>query len=183
MAKNQTMFYATARDLSSVLSAVEATKPIRYTTMGLFKTKVPQTYSSFTDIPDFGRAIHPTAVANPSYLLSIQGTQIYAREISQKAGGVLFAVDQAENPDSVAFRPSGRYGNAVILYGTIGTVSQSSESKELYNFAVKAFRKGFLRQQEFLVGPEAREAWNAGVRLTIGASSPVEFDLKHESAS
>jgi hypothetical protein len=180
MAKNQTMFYATTLDLSSVLSALEATKPIRYTTMGLFKKNVPQTYSSFTDIPDFGRAIHPTAVANPFYLLSIQGTQIHAREIPQKAGGVLFAVDQAENPDSVAFRPGGRYGNAVILYGTIGTVSQSSESKELYNFAAKAFRRGFLRQQEFLVGPEAREAWNAGVRLTIGALSPVEFDLKHE---
>jgi hypothetical protein len=182
MARNQTMFYATALDLSSVLSVLEAAKPIQYTTTGLFETKVPQTYSSFTGIPDFGRAIHPTAVANPSYLLSMQGTQIRTREIPQKAGGVLFAVDQAENPDSVVFRPGGRYGNAVILYGTIGTVSQSSESKDLYNFCMKAFRKGFLRQQEFLVGPEAREVWNAGVRLTIGASSPVEFDLKRESA-
>jgi hypothetical protein len=183
MAKNQTMFYATARDLGPVLSALEATKPIRYTTTGLFKTKGPQTYSSFTDIPDFGRAIHPTAAANPSYLLSIQGTPIHAREVPQKTGGVLFAVDQAKNPDSVGFRPGGRYGNAVILCGTIGTVSQSSQSKELYNFAVKAFRKGFLRRQEFLLGPEAREVWNAGVRLTIGASSPVEFDLKHNSGS
>ena len=76
MAKNQTVFYATALDLGSVLSVLEATKPIQYTTTGLFKTKVPRTYSSFTDIPDFGRAIYPTAVANPSYLLSIQGTQI-----------------------------------------------------------------------------------------------------------
>jgi hypothetical protein len=183
MAKNQTVFYATALDLGSVLSVLEATKPVRYTTTGLFKTKVPRTYSSFTDIPNFGRAIHPTAAANPSFLLSIQGTQIHVREIPQKAGGVLFAVDQAQNPDSVAFRPGGRYGNAVILCGMIGTVSQRSASRELYNFAVKAFRKGFLRQQEFLLGPEAREIWNAGVRLTIGASSPVEFDLKHNSGS
>ena len=161
------MFYATALDLSSVLSALESTKPIRYTTMGLFETKVPQTYSSFAHIPDFGRAIHPTAVANPSYLLSIKDIQIHAREVSQKAGGVLFAVDQAENPDSVAFRPGGRYGSAVILYGTIGTVSQSSESKDLYIFAMKALRKRFLRKQEFLVGPEAQELWKAGVRQDL----------------
>ena len=117
------MFYATALDLSTLLSALEAIKPIRYTTMGLFKTKNPQTYSSFTGIPDFGRTIHPTAVTNPSYLLSIQGTQMHSREVPQKTGGVLFAVDQAENPDSVVFSPGGRYGNAVILYGIIGTVS------------------------------------------------------------
>lgn len=180
MAKNQTMFYATGLDLSSVLSALEASKPIQYTTMGMFETPVLQTYSSFTTIPDFERAIHPTAVANPSYLLSMQGTPIHVREIPQKTGGVLFAVDQAENPNSVALRPGGWYGNAVILYGTIGTVSQSSESKDLYKFCVKAFRKDFLREQEFLVGHEAREVWNAGVRLTIGATSPVEFDLKRK---
>ena len=126
MAKNQIMFYATALDLSSVLSALEATKPIRYTRMGLFATKIPQTYSSFMHIPDFARAVHPTAVANPSYLVSLQDMKIHVREVPQKAGGILFAVDQAENPDSVAFRPGGRYGNAVILYGTISTVSQSS---------------------------------------------------------
>jgi hypothetical protein len=180
MANKQIMFFATTVDIISVLSSLEIASSLQYTRSGLFNTNRSQSYFSCVDIPDFGRTTHPNAVGNPMYLLSNQVAQIKVRDVPQKNGGTLFAIDQLENPDSIVIRPGGWYGNDVILYGIIGTVSQSAESKRLYTLAANVFRRHFTKQQEFLVGREAREAWNAGVRLTIGVSSPLEFDLKQE---
>jgi hypothetical protein len=183
MARNQIMFYATALDLSSVLSVLEVEKPLQYSLTGLFEENIPKTYLSYTDIPDFGRAPHSTAAANPTYLLMLQGSEVRVREVPQKAGGVLFAIDQMRNEDSIVFCPAGRHENNVILYGTIGTISQSAASKALYNFVVKPIRKSFVKKREFFVGREALDVWKTGARLTIGASSPPEFDLKRETVS
>ncbi|HWY61940.1 MAG TPA: hypothetical protein VNW15_08590 [Rhizomicrobium sp.] len=178
MAKNQIMFYATAADLSAVLSPIETERPLQYTLMGLFETTRSQTHLSYAGIPDFGRASNPTAAANPSYLLSLQGAQLRSRKVLQKAGGILFGVDQSCNADTIVLRPAGKYGNTVILCGMMGTASQAVTSKILYDFVGKQIRKHFKKSQEFFVGREAFDAWNAGARLTIGAPSPPEFDLK-----
>jgi hypothetical protein len=178
MAKNQIMFYATEVDLGSVLSPLETELPLQYTLTGLFKVNKPQTVPSYANIPGFGRAVHPTAAANPSYLLLPQGTEVYCREVPQKSGGMLFGVDQRCNEDSIVLRPAGRYGNDIILCGMLGTVSQELTSKRLYEFVKKRLRNDFQKRREFFVGHEALDAWKAGVRLTIGASSPPEFDLR-----
>jgi hypothetical protein len=179
MPKNkQIMFYATAGDLGWVLSPLEAEKSLQYALTGLFETNEPQTYESYLNIPDFGRASHPTAAANRSFLLFHLGTNLRVREVPQKAGGVLFAVDQTNNEDTIVLRPAGRYGNDIILCGMMGTVSQSVTSKILYGSVGSQFRKNFRKEREFFVGREAFDLWNDGVRLTIGASSPAEFDLK-----
>src|SRR5262249_28723861 len=99
-------------------------------------------------------------------------------EVPQKESGVLFAVDQRSNPDTIVLQPGGRHGNEVILCGMIGTVSSSPISKQLYKDVMTAFRRMFRKQREFLVGHEASEVWNAGVRLTVGAMSPPQFDLR-----
>jgi hypothetical protein len=160
-----------------VLSAAEANKPLQYALTGLFHSSRPQIYASYSAVPAFGRAVHSTAVANPAYLLLAYGEHINVRTVAQKSGGVLFAIDQIKNPESVVLRPGGRYGDTVILCGMIGTVSHSAASTDLYNFITKVFRSLFIRKREFLVGPEAAELWKLGGRLTIGAESPEEFDL------
>src|SRR5262245_14780046 len=134
MPKNQIMFYATAPDLIGVLTKLERARPLQYTRTGMFDVERPQAYPSCSAIPDFGRAIHPTAVANPTYLVSTAGHEIHVRKVPQQAGGILFAIDQMANPDTIALSPGGRFGNDVILYGKIGTVSQSPISKDLYAF-------------------------------------------------
>jgi hypothetical protein len=82
------------------------------------------------------------------------------------------------NDDTIIFSPGGWYGNGVILYGSIGTVSNSVTSKNLCNFFVKAIREHFRKVQEFYAGTDALNFAKRGVRLTIGAASPAEFDLK-----
>src|SRR5579872_6190383 len=115
MAKNQIMFYATAFDLGSVLTELEAKQSLQYTLIGLFSDNDLRTCFSYSDIDGFGHAAHPTAVANPSYLLALRGTAVISVEVPQRSGGVLFAVDQRSNPDTIVLRPGGRHGNEVIL--------------------------------------------------------------------
>jgi hypothetical protein len=178
MTRNQLMFYATEQDLGPVLSSLEAQKRLQYTLTGSFKMNRVQTYLSYVDIPELGQAHHPTAVANPSYLISLQGTPIRAREVPQKTGGVRYFFDQILNEDTVAFSPGGRHSDDVILYGMIGTVSNSAVSKNLYNFIAKPFREHFAKAREFFVWPAALSLARGGARLTIGAASPSEFDLR-----
>jgi hypothetical protein len=173
------MFYATAFDLGCVLDEIEARQPLQYTLTGLFPDSDLRIHFSYSEIEGFGHAPHPTAVANPSYLVARRETSITSVEVPQKERGVLFAVDQRSNPDTIVLRPGGRHGNEVILCGMVGSVSSTPISKQLYKDIAASLRKRFRRQHEFLVGHEASAIWNAGVRLTIGAMAPPNFDLRH----
>jgi hypothetical protein len=181
--RSQTLFYATARDLSGVLASLEAQKDLQYNFAGLFDSKELQelqTYLSYRDIPDLGRAFHRSAVANRRYLVSLRGKALRIRDVPQNKGGVLFAIDLNLNEDSIVFSPGGRYRNDVMLYGMIGTLSPppSAASKNLYTFVAKGFRKDFKKVMEYFVGPEALDLMASGVRLTLDATTPPEFDLK-----
>ena len=180
MIRNQTLFYATARDLSGVLSSLEAQKDLQYTLAGMFNSKELQTYLSYRDIPDLGRAFHRSAVANRQYLVSLRGTVLRIGDVPQYAVGVLFAVDLGLNEDSVVFSPGGRYRDDVMLYGMVGTLSPPPRvaSKNLYAFVARAFRKDFKKVREYFIGPEALDLMASGVRLAMDATSPAEFDLR-----
>jgi hypothetical protein len=177
MNRYQLLFYVTKQDLAPLLSSLEVQQSLQYTLTGMFDVNRLQTYFSYADIPDFGRASHPNANGNPTYLVSPRGTPLRFHEVPQEAGGICFAISQMLNDDTIIFSPGGWYGNGIILYGSVGTVSNSVTSKTLYNFFAKAFRRYFQKVQEFYVGAEALNLAKGGVRLTIGASSPPEFDL------
>jgi hypothetical protein len=178
MTRNQSMFYATAKDIAVVLSTLESQKGLEYTRTGQFDASKPQTYRSYIEIRNLGMASHPTAIANPSYLVSLRGTPIRARRIIQNTGKHRFAFDQRLNEDTVALSPGGRYGSDIILYGMIGTVSDTAVSISLYKFMVNALRERFDKIDEFFVGPEALQLGKAGFRLTDAVSTTSEFDLK-----
>lgn len=178
MGRYQLLFYATTRDLTPALSRLETQKKLQYTPMRHVVTDKAQIYLSYADIPDFGRTNHPTAVNNPAYLVAPQGTAVQVRSIPLKAGGVNFAIDQILNKDTVSLRPGGMYGHDVLLYGSIGTVSESDVSLNLYDFMVEPYLACFTKVREFFLGPEALELWKSGIRLTISATSPAKFDLR-----
>jgi hypothetical protein len=182
MIRNQTLFYATAQDLSGVLYSLEAQKDLQYNLAGLFDSKELQelqTYLSYRDIPNLGQAFHRSAVANRQYLVSLKGTVLRIEDVPQYSGGILFSISLKLNEDSIAFSPGGQYRNDVMLYGMVGTLSPpSAASKSLYTFVAKGFRTDFKRVREYFVGPEALDLMAGGVRLAMDATSPPEFDLK-----
>lgn len=128
MGHYQFMFYATACDLTPVLSFLEAQKKLQYTPMHDVASDRPQIYLSYAEIPDFGRTNNPTAVHNPTYLVALQGTAVQVEAIYPRTGGVNFAIGQNLNKDTVTLSPGGMYGQNALLYGSIATVSESDAS-------------------------------------------------------
>jgi len=178
LGRYQFMFYATARDLTPVLALLEAQKKLQYTPMRHVVTNRAQTYFSYADIPDFGRTNDPTAVMNSAYLVALRGTAVHVETIHLRAGGINYAVGQRLNQDTVTLSPGGLYGHDALLYGVIGTVSESEASLTLYDFMVEPYLARFAPVNEFFLGPEAFDLWKSGVRLTTSAASPAKFDLK-----
>ena len=178
MGRYQFMFYATAQDLTPVLSLLEAQKKLQYTPMLDVVSNKPQNYFSYADIPDFGRTCHPTGVMNPTYLVALRGTVVQVKTIYLRTGGVNFSIGQGLNRDTVTLSPGGMYGNDVLLYGTIATVSESEASLELYDFMVEPYLARFTQVHEFYLGPEAFDLWKSGVRLTTAAIGPADSGLK-----
>jgi hypothetical protein len=178
MGRYQFMFYATAGDLTPVLSLLEAQKKLQYTPMRDVVSDRAKIYFSYADIPDFGRTYDLTAVHNPAYLVALRGTVVQVKSIPQRTGGINFAIDQRLNRDTVTLRPGGMCGYDMLLYGTIGTVSERDASLNLYDFMVEPYLARFVQVNEFFLGPEAFALWKSGVRLTTSATSPTKFDLK-----
>jgi hypothetical protein len=97
MGHYQFMFYATARDLTPVLSLLETRKKLQYTPMRHVESDRAQIYPSYANIPDFGRTYDPTAVHNSAYLVALQGTAVQVETIYPRSGGISFAIDQRLN--------------------------------------------------------------------------------------
>ncbi|MHB8866846.1 MAG: hypothetical protein ACYC6N_31170 [Pirellulaceae bacterium] len=92
-------------------------------------------------------------------------------------GGVRYAVDQLINPDSVTFSHGGFFSLEVLLHGRVDTASDSAVAQELYRVFSSAIARVFVRVKAFWLGPQAKELFRNGCRLTMGAISPKEFDL------
>ena len=178
MGRYQFVFYATARDLTPVLSLLEAQKKLQYTPTRHVVSDKAQIYLSYAVIPDFGRTYAPTAVMNPAYLVALQGTAVQVETIYPRTGGVNFSIGQRLNKNTVGLRPGGMYGREVLLYSSIGTVSESDASFNLYDFMVEPYLARFTQVREFYLGPEAFTLWKSGVRLNTSATSTSDDDLK-----
>lgn len=178
MGRYQVMFFATAGDLAPVLSLLETQKKLQYTPTRHIESDRAQIYLSYADIPDFGRTDHPTAIMNPAYLVALQGTVVQVETIYPRTGGVNFAIDQRLNKDTVGLRPGGMYGDDAFLYGSLGTVSESDASLDLYDFMAEPFITRFTDVHGLFLGPEAFDLWKSGVRMTTSATSPTGFNLK-----
>ena len=168
----QRHFYASAVDLVAVVEAVEARHTLQYTPAGLFE-RTPTTFPALS-------ASDSECAGDRSlrFLVTILGSTISVRSIPQVAGGVRFAVDQLQNPDSIELTPSVWHSPQLVVYGRIATVSDTSVAKRIYGAFARSMERRFRRINAAWVGPEAEAAWQRGARLTIGLSSPQEYDLR-----
>jgi hypothetical protein len=174
----QRLFFATADDLIPVFERVEKKHRLVYTLCGLFPSRQTSSVSSGADIPTLRRpAPHPSAIACPQYLLTDGGKPIIVRDIPQKSGGVLYAVDQLANPESIIVQPGGVYPPEVLLHGRVGSASSTPFAAQIHRAFASAIGKLFKHVRAFYVGPQAYELWQRGHRLTAAVQSPKEYDL------
>jgi hypothetical protein len=133
-------------------------------------------------LPNLGVAPSGDAVHEPAFLVMNRGTTVVVREVAQQKGGLKFAVDQLDNPDSTVFQSCGLHQGMVLIAGRIATTGATSEALDLHRLMVRTVTKEFRRVQSYWLGPEALALFHAGARLTAAVQSPRTFDLRAEDA-
>ena len=180
MAKNQLSFFATKADLESLLRTVESERQLQFVETGLFDSPKLEPMHSLVGAPKLGNLSTGDHNHGPCYLVACREISIEVRPVPQRRGGIKYAVDQQANPKTIAFRPSGAFGENCLIDGQAGTVSDDSSSLELFQLFSKELRRQFTKVSEFYVGKEAGELLDKGWRLTANAKSPTLYDLKRD---
>lgn len=177
MQVKQILFFALREDLIPILTIVEGSGALSFFPAGQHPTSHIRSYSRGRDIPELGKATADSSLANPTFLVAEQMTNIRVRPIDGTSKASCYSVDQVLNSDSVTFTPAGLWGNDVVLYGRVATVSATDKAQELMKRFNSAFKKEFERVKSFWVGPHAIRLLDSGKRFTVSVYAPSELDL------
>lgn len=176
-------FFALKEDILPVLEDVERDGPlIKYVLTGNFLTADRERFSECflrgADIPNLGEADQSTASVCASYLVTEQEVPVLMRPFTTSAGIERYCVDQLVNPDTVVLTPGGLWGEDIVLYGLVATLSNGEIAQGLMKRFKSALKKRFTKVGMYWVGDKALALLDAGKRLTIAEQSPPEYNLK-----
>jgi len=177
MSKNLIQFFSTQDDILSVVTWIEEQRRFKYILTGLFENRNLISFEHINEFPNLGVAKNESAIAGDCYLVANFDSSISIREVPQVSGDVRYAIDQLNNPETVALQVGGFWGDDILLHGRVGTASGNPISIEIYRLFRKSIQKHFARVGAFYVGRNAAEYALKGCRLAISAQSPQEFDL------
>jgi len=178
----QRQFFATASDLQPVFERAEAKGPFSYALTGLFDSPQTKAFPSAPLLPSLGQPAASQSHACATYLITPAAAEVRIRPIPQVAGGVKYAVDQLENPDSATFTHGGLFTPGILISGRIATASTTPAAKKAYAAFSDAIGALFARINAFYVGPEAHELLQQGCRLTFNAAASRDYDLERPRA-
>lgn len=179
MRSKQLMFFSTIEDIEMVIRDIESTIEVQYYKTGLLESEIGPNYDSAFDIPDIGFSASGDWNRIDSYLVVKKSTILKIREVPQRSGEVKYAVDQMINPGSIELKLGGVYleKENVIVAGRIATISEDSDSSELYKLFTSKIKKMFKKIGAFYVGESAGKKLKLGWRLVTNEKSPREYDL------
>jgi len=166
MPKKPLPIFATQGDLVALLQEVCCVRPLDLAVMGLFDQGEPAVLTDPKGLQPF-----------TAYLVCDKGLGVAVRLVSQRNGGVKYAVDQLENPHTVALSCGGLVDGRRLIAGQMGTSAAGERAEEIYAILAKAIRRRFEKIKSYYVGPEAAQLLDQGLRLTPTAKSPETYDL------
>lgn len=167
-------FYATQNDLLDLLMDLESKRDICYAEAGMFDNDRVIVYRKAFDIPN----LSIVDVSRNSRMILVGNADInfLPQTVPQRRGGVKFALDQEENPDTLLLLPGGQIDSQTVAAGRFGTCTGSAISsilfRELRGVAMQKWNKIKL----YVVGPQAEKILDAGGKLTPGLRP--EYDLR-----
>ena len=168
--------FATKDDWHNLLAAVEERLAVAYV-LGGRHTEPPGRIDTFREFGNLGSASSGNASSEQIYLCLSADAEIQLRSVEQRNGDQIKFVDQQSNPDSIALKPGGKFGENIIIAGQIGIVSETDWSLQTFSTFQKEVRKQFEKIKSYYVGKEAQRLLDEGWRLTANARSPQEYDL------
>jgi len=166
-------------DIEKTIRDFESLIEIQYYRTGLLDSKNIPTYNSLFEAPNIGVALSGDWNRVDNYLITKKSTQLNIREVPQRTGEIKFAIDQMNNPKSIELKLGGIFKEKenVIVGGRIATISEDSDSLELYKLLSTKIKKEFKNIGAFYVGKSAEEKLKIGWRLVTNEKSPKEYDL------
>ncbi len=172
-------FFATANDLLPVLAAVESRRRLVYTRTGHSPSPEVFSFPSGESIETLrAPATSETASTAAAYLVTEVDVPIVARPIQVRGEDKLcWAIDQLANADSTVLWHGGVWRSDILLSGRVASCSKSAPSQSLQRAFENQIKRQFSRIKAFYVGDEAARLLDSGVRLTMSAQSPREYDL------
>ncbi len=177
----QRQFYATSDDLFEVFDRFEKKREVVYTPMGAVESANLTVFHSGKSIPTLSSPAK--ARYDHSYLVTPKEVRAAVRQIALSTGGVAYVVDQLINPISIEFSQGGFYAPDILLDGRVATCSDHPDAVRLFRAFASSIARVFSHVRAAWVGPRALELLKQGCRLTLGASTPREYDLVYESPS
>lgn len=179
MKSKQIMFFTLLEDIDNIIRNFESVIEIQYFKTGLFDSKNIPTYNSLLDAPNIGVALSGDWNRVDNYLITNKSASLNIREVPQRTGEMKFAVDQMNNPKSIELKLGGIYQEKqnVIVAGRVSTISENSDSLELFKLLSTKIKKEFRKIGTFYVGKSAEEKLKEGWRLVTNEKSPKEYDL------
>lgn len=173
------MFFATIEDVENSIRYIESMIDIQYSKTGLQDSKNIPTYKSLFDAPSIGVTFSGDWNRIDNFLITKKTTSLNIRKVNQRTGGTKYTVDQMDNPKSIEMKLGGIYKEKenVLVAGRISTISEDSDSNELYKLFVNILKKEFKKIGSFYVGKIAEEKLKMGWRLVTNEKSPKEYDL------
>lgn len=179
MKSKQIMFFTQLGDIENIIRDFESAIEIQYYKTGLLDSKNIPTYDSLFNVPNVGFTLSGDWNKIDNYLITKKTTSLNVREVPQRMGETKFAVDQMNNPKSIEIKLGGIYKEKenVLVAGRISTISEDSDSNELYKLFTTKLKKEFNKIGTFYVGRKAEEKLKMGWRLVTNEKSPKEYDL------
>lgn len=175
-------FFATKSDIELIFQLVETQGSIKYIECGYFSEPILNVFSSWKEIPNTGYSTAGRIQFEPCYLVTYSNTKIAIRRVAQRMGEQRYSIDQAENPETIAFRHGGLHEKTgSLIAGQIGTISENHLSKKLFGRCSGIIKKQFTHIKSYFVGNEAEQLLETGVRLTSDITFPGLYDLRRES--
>ncbi|MES2389560.1 MAG: hypothetical protein V4543_16265 [Bacteroidota bacterium] len=179
MKSKQTLFFLVYEDIGQLFRDMETMIDTRYYKAGLLDTRNIPSYNSIFEAPNVAIALSGDWNKIDSYIILKKTILLNIREVPQRVGGMKFAVDQMNNPKSIELKLGGIYQQKsnVIVAGRIATISEDSDSIEMYKLFTIKLKKKFKKIGAFYVGPIAEEKMKKGWRLVTNENLPKEHDL------
>ncbi len=175
-------FIATTSDLSSLMSVIEARKPLKYTLTGFPDEPLLKQANSFANIEAFGISKTGKMIGDDSFLLSEPSLEIQIRPVPQDKGGIKYRIYTQLNPKTLLLSPGGVFGNHTIISGELSKYSDEPEAKEMFKIFQREIKRQFRRHKEctYWLGKGAVAIHLAGARLTDDVDSlfslPIEMN-------
>lgn len=179
MKSKQIIFFMLLEDIEKIIQDFESLMEIQYYRTGLLDSKNIPAYNTLFEAPNIGVTLSGDWNRVDNYLITKKSTQLNIREVPQRTGEIKFAIDQMKNPKSIELKLGGIFEEKenVIVGGRIATISEDSDSLELYKILSTKIKKEFKKIGAFYVGKSAEEKLKNGWRLVTNEKSPKEYDL------